>query len=136
MPLDGDLSPEAGESDIRDIGKMARKIGLEISGVCSFLFWPYSLTHEDPKRREAGNGAGHEDDPRRQAVGHRKPADRARGQLYSLAGGASRRCRFDVCHAPGPGGRGPADHRGGEGQGLPEHREHLRQRLPPRARRR
>ncbi len=52
--LDGDLSPEAGESDIRDIGKMARKIGLEISGVCSFLFWPYSLTHEDPKRRERG----------------------------------------------------------------------------------
>ena len=52
--LDGDLTPEASDADVEAVGKMARKIGLEISGVCSFLFWPYSLTHEDPKRRREG----------------------------------------------------------------------------------
>ena len=50
----GDLSPEASEADLQAIGKMARKIGIEISGVCSFLFWPYSLTSNDPQRRKKG----------------------------------------------------------------------------------
>ena len=26
---------------------MARKIGIQISGVCSFLFWPYPMTSND-----------------------------------------------------------------------------------------
>lgn len=52
--LEGDLSPQASEADVKAIGKFAEKIGMAISGVCSFLFWPYSLTHEDPKRRERG----------------------------------------------------------------------------------
>jgi len=52
--LEGDLSPKASEADIRRVGQMARRLGLEISGVCSFLFWPYSLTHNDPQRREEG----------------------------------------------------------------------------------
>ena len=52
--LDGDLSPEASDSHIRECGQMARELGLQISGVCSFLFWPYSLTHEDPERRRKG----------------------------------------------------------------------------------
>lgn len=52
--LEGDLSPEVSEADVRAIGQMARKIGIEISGVCSFLFWPYSLTHNDPERRKKG----------------------------------------------------------------------------------
>ncbi len=52
--LEGELSPEAGEADIRAIGETARKIGIEISGLCSFLFWPYSLTHHDPQRRKQG----------------------------------------------------------------------------------
>lgn len=52
--LEGDLSPEASPAHIKEVGQWARKIGLEISGVCSFLFWPYALTHEDPKRREKG----------------------------------------------------------------------------------
>ncbi len=52
--LEGDLSAEASEDEIRAIGKMARKMGLEISGVCSFLFWPYSFTHNDPDRRARG----------------------------------------------------------------------------------
>ncbi len=49
--LEGDLSPEASEADMRAVGEMARRIGIEISGLCSFLFWPYPLTHNDPKRR-------------------------------------------------------------------------------------
>jgi hexulose-6-phosphate isomerase len=52
--LEGDLSPEASESDMVAIGKMAEKIGIAISGVCSFLYWPYSLTSNDPARRKKG----------------------------------------------------------------------------------
>ena len=52
--LDGDLCPESSEADMKAVGQMARKMGLAISGVCSFLFWPYSLTHNDPERRKKG----------------------------------------------------------------------------------
>jgi hexulose-6-phosphate isomerase len=52
--LEGDLSPEASEAAIKDIGAMAQKIGIQISGVCSFLFWPYAFTHQDPERRKKG----------------------------------------------------------------------------------
>jgi hexulose-6-phosphate isomerase len=52
--LEGDLSPEASEADIKKIGEMARQIGIQISGVCSFLFWPYAFTHQDPERRKKG----------------------------------------------------------------------------------
>lgn len=52
--LDGDLTPETSDADVAAVGKLARRIGLQISGLCSFLFWPYSLTHEDPERREKG----------------------------------------------------------------------------------
>ena len=50
----GDLSPKASDADIHAIGEMAKTMGLAISGVCSFLFWPYSLSHEDPKKRQKG----------------------------------------------------------------------------------
>jgi hexulose-6-phosphate isomerase len=52
--LQGDISPEASEDDLRRIGDQARKIGIEISGVCSFLFWPFALTSNDVARREQG----------------------------------------------------------------------------------
>ncbi len=52
--LEGDVSPQASERDLRRIGEMARDIGLEISGICSFLYWPYSLTSNDPARRKRG----------------------------------------------------------------------------------
>ena len=42
--LEGDLSPASGEKEFTAIRKMAEKIGIEISGVCSFLFWPFPLT--------------------------------------------------------------------------------------------
>jgi hexulose-6-phosphate isomerase len=49
--LEGDLSAESTPEQISDIRKMADKIGIDISGVCSFLFWPYPLTHNDPQQR-------------------------------------------------------------------------------------
>ncbi|MCA9225961.1 MAG: sugar phosphate isomerase/epimerase [Planctomycetales bacterium] len=52
--LEGEFSAETSEADIRAIRKMADDIGIEISGVCSFLFWPYALTHNDPERRAKG----------------------------------------------------------------------------------
>jgi len=52
--LDNDLSPKAGPNQLRAIRRMAEKIGIEISGVCSFLFWPYPLTDNDPGRRSRG----------------------------------------------------------------------------------
>jgi len=42
--LEGDLSPAAGEKELAGIRSMADKAGVAISGVCSFLFWPYPLT--------------------------------------------------------------------------------------------
>ncbi|MCI0625472.1 MAG: sugar phosphate isomerase/epimerase [Acidobacteria bacterium] len=42
--LEGDLSPAAGEKELAGIRAMADKAGVAISGVCSFLFWPYPLT--------------------------------------------------------------------------------------------
>jgi len=51
---DGDISPDASEADLRKIGKLANELGLQISGVCSFLFWPYSLTSNDKDRRTKG----------------------------------------------------------------------------------
>lgn len=52
--LEGDLSPQTSEAGLKEIGDMARKIGIQISGVCSFLFWPYPLTSNDPERRAKG----------------------------------------------------------------------------------
>lgn len=52
--LEGEFSAESKPGQIKAIGEMARKIGIEISGVCSFLFWPYSLSHNDPARRKKG----------------------------------------------------------------------------------
>lgn len=42
--LEGDLSPDASEKDLGTIRAMAEKIGIAISGVCTFLYWPYPFT--------------------------------------------------------------------------------------------
>lgn len=52
--LESDVSVKASESDLERIGRTARDIGIEISGLCSFLFWPYSLTSNDVERRTRG----------------------------------------------------------------------------------
>jgi hexulose-6-phosphate isomerase len=50
--LENDLSPRATSDQYRSIRKMAEEIGIAISGLCSFLYWPYSLTDNDPARRK------------------------------------------------------------------------------------
>ncbi len=52
--LDNDLSPKHGTRDYEKIRRLADKIGIQISGVCSFLFWPYPLTSNDPAERAKG----------------------------------------------------------------------------------
>ncbi|MGB0599197.1 MAG: sugar phosphate isomerase/epimerase family protein [Rubripirellula sp.] len=52
--LESDLSPNSGTKEFTKIRQMADKIGIEISGVCSFLFWPYPLTSNDPAERARG----------------------------------------------------------------------------------
>lgn len=52
--LESDVSVKASEADLERIGRTARDIGIEISGLCSFLFWPYSLTSNDVERRTRG----------------------------------------------------------------------------------
>ncbi|OWK47304.1 sugar phosphate isomerase/epimerase family protein [Fimbriiglobus ruber] len=52
--LDNDLSPKSGPKEYAAIRQMADKIGIAISGVCSFLFWPYPLSSNDPAKRNRG----------------------------------------------------------------------------------
>jgi hexulose-6-phosphate isomerase len=52
--LDNDLSPKSGTKQYEAVRRMAEEIGIAISGVCSFLYWPYSLTDNDPARRSRG----------------------------------------------------------------------------------
>ncbi len=52
--LDNDLSPRATAQDLRNIRRMAEQIGIAISGLCSFLFWPYPLTSSRPAQRNRG----------------------------------------------------------------------------------
>jgi L-ribulose-5-phosphate 3-epimerase len=49
--LDNDLSPHSSTKDYVAIRKLAERIGIGISGVCSFLFWPYPMTSNDPAIR-------------------------------------------------------------------------------------
>lgn len=52
--LDNDLSPKSGTKEYEAIRRMADQIGIVISGLCSFLFWPYPLTSNDATKRERG----------------------------------------------------------------------------------
>ncbi len=52
--LDNDLSPKASDKDLLAIRHLADGIGIEISGLCSFLFWPYPLTSNDAAKRKRG----------------------------------------------------------------------------------
>ena len=52
--LESDLSPKSGPKEFAAIRREAERIGIAISGLCSFLFWPYPLTSNDPKERARG----------------------------------------------------------------------------------
>ncbi len=49
--LESELSPKSGTPEFAAIRRMADKIGIAISGLCSFLFWPYPMTSNDPAKR-------------------------------------------------------------------------------------
>jgi hexulose-6-phosphate isomerase len=52
--LENDLSPKSGTKEYEAIRKAAEDIGIAISGVCSFLFWPFSPAANDAKVRQRG----------------------------------------------------------------------------------
>ncbi len=52
--LENDLSPKASAKELAEVRKLADSIGIEISGLCSFLFWPYPLSSNDPAKRARG----------------------------------------------------------------------------------
>jgi len=52
--LENDLSPKASARELAAIRQAADRIGIEISGLCSFLFWPYPLSSNDPAKRSRG----------------------------------------------------------------------------------
>ena len=52
--LESDLSPKSGANEFAAIRRTAEKIGIAISGMCSFLFWPYPLSSNDPAKRARG----------------------------------------------------------------------------------
>jgi L-ribulose-5-phosphate 3-epimerase len=57
--LESDLSPKSGTREFTDIRRAAERIGIAISGLCSFLYWPYPLTsHDEAKRRRGLELAG------------------------------------------------------------------------------
>ncbi len=52
--IENDLSPKATPKDLHAIRRQAETLGIAISGLCSFLYWPYSLTSNDPALRKRG----------------------------------------------------------------------------------
>ncbi len=50
--LENDLSDKAGDKELDAIRAMAERVGIEISGVCSFLFWPYPFSANKKATRE------------------------------------------------------------------------------------
>jgi L-ribulose-5-phosphate 3-epimerase len=52
--LESDLSPKSGTKEFTEIRKQAESIGIAISGVCSFLFWKFAFTSNDPMQRARG----------------------------------------------------------------------------------
>ena len=44
--LDNDLSPKSGPKEYASHPQAGRKIGIAISGVCSFLFWPFAADQQ------------------------------------------------------------------------------------------
>ena len=52
--LDSDISPKSATREFQEFRRLADKIGIAISGLCSFLFWPYPLSSNDEARRRRG----------------------------------------------------------------------------------
>jgi len=54
IDAEGELSVQSKPAQLLEIRRLAEQAGIEISGVCSFLFWPYSMTSNDSDQRTKG----------------------------------------------------------------------------------
>ena len=54
LDLEGELSVRSKPAQLAEIRRWAERARIEISGVCSFLFWPYSMTSNDCDQRTKG----------------------------------------------------------------------------------
>jgi hexulose-6-phosphate isomerase len=54
VDLEGEISVRAKPAQLEEIRRMAEVARIEISGICSFLFWPYSMTSNDSDERAKG----------------------------------------------------------------------------------
>jgi hexulose-6-phosphate isomerase len=52
--LEGEISPSSTEKSLAGLRAAAERAGVEIAGVCSFLFWPFSMTANEESRRQRG----------------------------------------------------------------------------------
>jgi hexulose-6-phosphate isomerase len=50
--LEGDVSEKSSEKELQAVRDLADSIGIRVSGVCSFLFWPYPLTANNEATRK------------------------------------------------------------------------------------
>jgi len=57
--LEGEISAAASAGQLRKVGKLVRDCHLAVSGLCSFLFWPYPLTSNDASKRKRGLQLAH-----------------------------------------------------------------------------
>ena len=55
--LESDLSPKHGTAHYQEIRRMADRIGIAISGLCSFLFWPYPAASLRDRERTASSSS-------------------------------------------------------------------------------
>jgi hexulose-6-phosphate isomerase len=51
IDLEGELSVRSTPDQLAEVRRLAEAAGIEISGLCSFLFWPYSMTSNDAAQR-------------------------------------------------------------------------------------
>jgi hexulose-6-phosphate isomerase len=54
LDLEGELSVQSTPAQLAEIRRLAEQARIEISGICSFLFWPYSMTSNDSDQRAQG----------------------------------------------------------------------------------
>ena len=127
--LEGDLSPEASEADLKNIRKLADDIGIEISGLCSFLFWPYSLTSNDPDRRKKGRELARKMIEAAGTLGTKNLLV-VPGAVYIPWAPEPEPVPNDVCHRRATEAIREVLTPRRESRRLDQHRKHLRQRVP------
>lgn len=54
IDLEGELSVQSKPAQLEKVRRLAESAGIGISGICSFLFWPYSMTSNDGDLRTKG----------------------------------------------------------------------------------